>query len=296
MSLSQFEIVKLVNGSFSCEILANYGAALNAYRHEKMNFIDGYKHSEEIVNQQYKGVLLAPFPNRVAEAKYHFQDQEFSLAINRPKEALALHGLLYNGAFKVLESGANTCSLQYSYQGLAQGYPFPFDLFISYQLEGNGILTISTTTKNIGTDTMPFGLGWHPYFSMNQRIDELQLSFPESKQLLLDDRKIPTGERVTFLSDTALLDLVNHDFDDCFLMLGKGMNYFELIGKKYSLLVSAAADFPYFQLYTPKDRSSIAIEPMTCAPNAFNNEMGLILIPSGAYHKASFQIQAKLLE
>ncbi len=40
------------------------------------------------------------------------------------------------------------------------------------------------------------------------------------------------------------------------------------------------APYEYVQLYTAPDRNSIAIEPMTCEPNAFNNKMGLkILAP-----------------
>jgi len=48
--------------------------------------------------------------------------------------------------------------------------------------------------------------------------------------------------------------------------------------------------YNFLQVYTPPHRKSIAIEPMTCAPNAFNNEQGLIILAPFESFSASWGI------
>jgi aldose 1-epimerase len=293
MPLKKFEIVKLGNGPFSCEILANYGAALNSYRFQNIEFVDGYLNPEETVNQQYKGVVLAPFPNRIAAAKYTFNNQSYILDINRAKEGLALHGFLYNHIFKVVELQQNRCTLLFRYTELKNGFPFPFKLKVSYNLDAEGRLKVSFQIENIGTEAFPFGLGWHPYFNFKESIDDLKLDFPASQRLILDDKKIPTGQLHAFTKESDSLNLVDHEFDDCFKLLDSGMQVFKLCGSKYELEISAEqSNFPYFQVYTPKNRKSIAIEPMTCAPDAFNNGLGLQILKAGEVFEATYYLKA----
>ena len=51
--------------------------------------------------------------------------------------------------------------------------------------------------------------------------------------------------------------------------------------------------YPYLQVYTPPHRRSIAIENISGAPDAFNNEMGVVTLESGqsALFKTSYKIQ-----
>lgn len=43
-----------------------------------------------------------------------------------------------------------------------------------------------------------------------------------------------------------------------------------------------AVGYPYVKNYIPPTCNSIAIEPMTCIPDAFNNQTGLKILPSGS--------------
>lgn len=296
MTLKEFEIIKLENGPFSCEILANYGAALNSFRYQDIAFVDGYQNPEETLSQQYKGVIMAPFPNRIAQAKYTFKEQAFTLDINRAKEGLALHGFLFNHPFKVIEQSAQHCTLCYHYAELKNGFPFPFELKVAYVLNQKAGISVSCRVENIGDKAMPFGLGWHPYFKINESIDALKIQFPACQKLCLDDEKIPTGELLPFSKVTSSLNLVDCDFDDCFKLVNTGKQIFKLTGANYALEITAEqSNFPYFQIYTPPNRKSIAIEPMTCAPNAFNNGLGLQVLQPGEALEASYTLQARLL-
>ena len=103
-------------------------------------------------------------------------------------------------------------------------------------------------------------------------------------------------ESIVFKNKPTWVDLAMHHFDDCFELLEEKRNTFILKGRQYELEISTdLSDFSYFQIYTPKDRKSIAIEPMTCAPNAFNNGLGLRKIdPEGSFC-FTYQLQAFVL-
>ncbi|KAA3635266.1 MAG: hypothetical protein DWQ02_10115, partial [Bacteroidetes bacterium] len=59
-------------------------------------------------------------------------------------------------------------------------------------------------------------------------------------------------------------------------------------GKK--LIMDCGGDFPYLQVYTPPHRNSIAIEPMTCPPDVYNNGVGLIELIPGAESSFTFSM------
>jgi aldose 1-epimerase len=293
MSINKLELIKLENGSFSSQILANYGAALNSYCLGETEFIDGYRSPENIINQQYKGVILAPFPNRVAQAEYIFNQKNYVLDVNRAKEGLALHGFLYKCSFDILEQSKTHCKLFYQYKASENGFPFPFELEIEYNLKIDGRLEVASKIKNTGSVKMPFGLGWHPYFKIGESIDALQLNFPAAKQLELDNAKIPTGNITDFTQKAKCLNLKDYSFDDCFSLSNQGINSFVLQGDNVQLEISAdSTHFPFFQIYTPKDRGTIAIEPMTCAPNAFNNEIGIKVLSPQELVTAIYYVKA----
>ncbi|MFT5306684.1 MAG: aldose 1-epimerase [Chitinophagales bacterium] len=294
MNLEKLNVIGLQLGEYSCEIIANYGAALRSYKFRETEFVDGYSQPIEIEKQKYKGVILAPFPNRIAEARYAFQKEDYKLAINREKEGLALHGLLYQKPFEVVQQKGHEAILRYNYTGLEEGYPFPFSLTVTYSLKKDGCLKISSTAENKG-EYMPFGLGWHPYFKMNSSVDYLKLEMPPCLHVELNESLLPTRELKPFNTEKCILNLAEHNFDDCFQLSSSDDLSFKLMSDQFELQLSAESlkEFPYFQLYTPKDRKSIAIEPMTCAPDAFNNEMGLIVLKPFEKRTFTYEIRAK---
>lgn len=285
--------ITINNGEYSSRILVNYGAALNSYKFKGQEFVSGYASSDQIKNQKYKGVVLAPFPNRLAKAKYQFKNRDYTLPINREKEGLALHGFLYNEAFEILEQKENEIQLQYVYMATKEGYPFYFTLTISYILLDDGTLKVETYVKNNG-EAMPFGIGWHPYFQMEEDVNHLFLEIPDSEMLELDEALIPTGSFTPFEYSSKEFSLREHHFDNCFLFK-RSDSKVQLNSTNFSLQIHSSwqEDYPYFQIYTPKDRATIALEPMSCAPNAFNNQMGLLILKENESKKFTYTLKAQ---
>jgi aldose 1-epimerase len=187
------------------------------------------------------------------------------------------------------------------------GYPFPLRLEVAYELTGEG-LEVVLAAENVGDAAAPFGTGLHPYFAASAgRVDRDRLQLPAGFRLAVDDALIPTGERLPvvgtaydFRAPRAIGALA---LDDCFTDLerdGDGLARIRLTGERREITVWMDNAFGHVQLFTgdglpePERRRSVAIEPMTCAPDAFNSGDGLIVLAPGERVRARFGMHASV--
>jgi aldose 1-epimerase len=73
--------------------------------------------------------------------------------------------------------------------------------------------------------------------------------------------------------------LKNISLDNCFeLSFDEPLPHCTLSDTRLglALYIYPERSYPYLQVYTPEHRKSIAIENLSSAPDAFNNNMGLI--------------------
>ena len=237
-------------------------------------------------SNHYQGAKLSPFPNRINKGKYQFNGLEYQLAINSLPHAM--HGLCWNMPFTIksehITSDQAKLTLEADYRSTYPGFPFPYHIEIEYILESNRI-TCTTRVTNTGKHSMPLGDGWHPYFTTGTKINNIKLQLPKSKQLELSETLIPTGKYVAedmFTNPTLLNDI---KLDYCFELEHKeGLAETRLIDEQQNVCIviwqqTGKHGYNFIQAYTPPHRNSIAIEPMSCAPDAFNNKNGLIILP-----------------
>ncbi len=282
-------------------IIPEMGARLNHFQvnlhGDSVDIIDGYTDAHALsLGTLTKNAPLAPFPNRVADGKYHFGGHEHQLAINRPHEHNAIHGFVFNREFTLESTGKVEDFYELTLRSLIEaeeGFPWPFTMVIKYRF-GGVWLEIDTEIINTGKHYMPVGFGWHPYFRTSGGIDHLRLTLPEVERLVIDDRKLPTGEKETFDTFSAAHPIGATEFDSGFQMVGaeREVQLFDETLGLYITLTMPEADvrYDYLQVYTAPNRESIALEPMTCAPNAFNNGMGLKKLASGESLRSHFTI------
>lgn len=135
--------------------------------------------------------------------------------------------------------------------------------------------------------------GWHPYFKTNSKVDNLMLKIPAKYQIEVDPRMIPTGVKLPADSFTQLKKIGDAELDTGFIIEAqKGVATTEIYDPGYDLHVKVWQEtgtwkYNYLQIYIPPSRESIAIEPMTCSIDAFNNKEGLIVLAPGQSVKAS---------
>jgi aldose 1-epimerase len=141
-------------------------------------------------------------------------------------------------------------------------------------------------------------------------IDDARLKLPALIRMEANDRLIPTGRsiqvRETEYDFLELRRIGNLQMDTAFASVTPDAD-----GRIRSVLQSADGErtvtmwmeppYAYLMVFTgdaiperTRRRKSIAIEPMTCAPNAFRTGEGLRRLEPGQSLSASWGIEAKL--
>jgi len=313
-----FEIIEEPFGKFKQYVLKNtstgefvavipeFGATINQLVLQKNNslheLIDGCSTYEELITEgkdKFKGSVLFPFPNRIKDGTYTFNEKNYQLPINFPNENNAIHGFVYDVIFNVLKEETSTnsafLSVEYSTFGNEKGHPFKATIKIDFILNKEGF-SCTTHIQNNDKQPIPFGTGWHPYFKTGSKIDECYLSLPVSHSFEVDERMIPTGKIILEKKFNVLTKIENTNFDTGY-KIAKPTIVTTIIEdkiKKIKLIILQNANgnqYNYLQVYIPAHRNSIAIEPMTCLTNAFNNKEGLIVLEPGEIKVISFGVK-----
>lgn len=294
--------IELRSGEYTATIIAQAGA-LRQLRHRERDLIVPFPEGGPIPD--YRGVIAAPWPNRIEDGRYTFEGVDHQLPVNEPERGSALHGLAFNADWTVQEHDGSsvvlTCSL-----GPVPGYPFTLGLAASYHLDGDGLHT-NVTATNAGAGAAPYGVCPHPYLIAGPApLDEWTLDFPASQFLeVTPDRLLPVGLRTL---DNHVFDfrgprtLGATEIDHAFTGLGfdaaghARLHVRDPGGTGVGMEWDRAC--PWLQIHTadkpaPQNtRLGLAVEPMTCPPNAFNSGQDLVRLEAGATHGASWRIFA----
>ncbi|HZP74480.1 MAG TPA: hypothetical protein VFA97_14000, partial [Gaiellaceae bacterium] len=148
-----------------------------------------------------RGQVLAPWPNRLADGAYSFGGSSFQLPINEPETHTAIHGLVRFANWVCVEHRPSRVVLEHTLHP-QPGYPFLLRLRVAYDLDEAG-LKVETSTENLGSDPLPFGLAHHPYIA--GRADEFQVTLPAAARLRVDSRKLPDGREPNDLPGTFVI-------------------------------------------------------------------------------------------
>jgi aldose 1-epimerase len=311
--LGPLGIIKLVNektGEY-ISILPEMGARLNelvlSKNGIKHQLLDGCETYEALLEDQkenkFKGSNLFPFPNRINHGRYSHNGNDYQLKKNFPGEDNAIHGLILSSIFRVKGKSENqkevNLLLEYKFNGAHSGYPFSSILELRYTLSDSGMQCCTKVTNDSDT-SIPFGHGWHPYFKTGSLLNDIYLKIPSNQILETDERLIPSGKMILsdkFLEPTQVKD---HAFDTCYKITNteRGMSETELYdrGKDLNIVCwqeSGPDKYRFVQIYIPPNRRSIAIEPCTCAPDAFNNQKGLLILQPGESREFSYGVKLK---
>lgn len=272
--------------------MVEVGGALRSYAVDGLDVVDGYGPDERCAAG--RGQPLIPWPNRIADGRYRFDGTDNQLSLTEPKQANAIHGLVRWANWTPVEQADDRVVMALLLHP-QPGYPFLLDLRLAYSLTDDG-LTVGIEATNVGTAPLPFGAGAHPYLTLGTGvIDPLVLRAPGSIWIRSDDRQIPIG--------TEAVDDTPFDFRAPrpigATVLDTGYGGLERDGGGRARVELATADgsrsvtlwmgraFAWLMLFTgdtlgaDKRRAGLAVEPMTCPPNAFQTGEGLLVLEPG---------------
>ena len=277
-------------------VVTEVGATLRSYSVDGIDVLDGFDRGE--MSSAGRGQVLAPWPNRLEDGSYRFGDREGRAALDEPERGNAIHGLVrwlpWRSVSRTDAELVLGCDL-YS----QPAYPWRLELEVTYRITDEG-LSVDSRATNLSEVAAPFGIGFHPYLTVGTgTIDEADVSIPARRRLLTDERGLPTGDETVSGSafdlsnarsvqgvtlDTAFSDLIRS---------GDGRAEATLANPHDGRWVTVWIDeaFRYLMVYTGdtlepagRRRRGIAIEPMTCPPNAFRSGVDVIrLEPGGSW-------------
>lgn len=251
--------------------------------------LDGY--APGAVPSGRRGGVLLPWPNRIRDGRWTWQGRELQLDIASAAKPTAIHGLVSWQPWQVLDSADDRTTVGTVVEKHS-GYPFRLAAAIDYVLSPEG-LESTVRVRNVGDDAAPFGVGLHPYLAVGATADgdlaEAELELPARTLLVVDDGGLPTGERRPF--ESAVARIGNQTFDDPLTDLDRdddGWARVRLRGSAGALELAVDRSWPWLQVYSGdtlpagQRRRSLAVEPMTCPPNALADGVDVVVLEPGA--------------
>lgn len=307
-------------------VVASVGATLRSLTHAGRNLVIPFDAEE--IRPAYRGANLAPWPNRLADGAYSYNGEHHQVPINEVDRMTALHGLVLWNEWELRAQTSDSVTLGATVEPQA-GYPHRLDLAALFELTAAGLHWRITAT-NLGTGTAPYGVAPHPYLVAGPgTVDTWTLELPAAQILqVTPDRLLPTELANVATHDGGYFDFQHPRIlgatkvDHAYTALspategslarggadadGDGVSQSEpetevrlVAGDGSGVLMRwNPRTLPWVQIHTADtafpetNRIGLAVEPMTCPPDAFNSGTDLIALGAGEQHEASWVIAA----
>jgi len=286
-------------------VVTEVGATLRTYVKGGVAVVEGF--AAEEVPTGARGQVLYPWPNRMGDGTWSFSDRHGSSSVDDVAQATALHGVVRWRPFRVEAVNQNRCVLGLLLHPTPQ-YPFLSEVEVAYHLGSLG-LTVTTTVTNCDDVPIPFGLGFHPYLAVTTpTIEGAELEVPATAYVAVNDRQLPTGEILPvsgqLIDFTRRKSISGHELDVTYTELTRDdlglatVLVRDATGGEVEL--SMDRNFPYVQVYTGdrlekgRRRTSIAVEPMTCPPDALRSGKDIVVLEPGQRWAGSWRLRRRV--
>ncbi|WP_333678418.1 aldose epimerase [Dyella sp.] len=270
--------------------------------------IDGYRDAGELErSQSARSAIMAPFANRIADARYDFDGNTYDMQPGVEAQRGIRHGFVRTLDFDVANQHADAHGAHVTFAtsvirpGAFAGYPFAIDLAVAYTLNAKG-LSLAVSMRNVGSDAAPCFFGWHPYFRFDgSELDTWELQVPATRLVRTSPELIPLPGAEAFLpleQAPKALDfrtprpIGNVKIDNAFAGLvpdADGRVRTRLRDPASGLRISMWQEHGVVLVFTADTvsrdvRRAVALEPMESMSNAFNRAdcAGAIRLEAGA--------------
>jgi aldose 1-epimerase len=290
--------IEIQSGDYKARV-RTVGAGLNKLSFNGRDLVDPFQPSD---TRFFRGDVLAPWPNRIGDGRYEVAGKTYIAAINEIDRKTALHGLVFALDWKVTEQSESRATLEVDLPA-SDSYPTSLHFVTSYQLSEDG-LEITITAENVGETSAPYGVSIHPYLiaSAGSSVNEWSLMLPSSQVLEVDEvRLLPIALRecselnFEFQKGSVIGSrFIDHAFK---VDEGKTRAITVKVPDGDGVLMTFDETSKWIQIHTAdredgeNSRICLAVEPMTCPPDAFRSGEDLIWLNPGERTISSWRIQ-----
>ena len=231
---------------------------------------------------------MVPWCNRIANARFMWENTATWLARNFMPERHAIHGHGWQSEWSVAELDQGTCMMTHSHDGAAPGWPWAYVAKQTIRLSDAGC-TVTLALTNLSERLMPAGIGLHPYL---RRRPESRVAFRSGPIVAVGADMIPSGAHMPpnhfadFAADGgAALPQNGIVIDHCYT----GWHGAALVTDDSGTITLQAEGAGHLHLYAPEDPSILCLEPVNHLPDAANTG-GMPLIAPGETVSLSLRI------
>jgi len=294
----------VIGHGYQRAVVTEVGATLRSFTVGDRPVVEGF--GPDTWSHGGRGQVLAPWPNRLGDGAYEFNGVSAQAPLNEIGRRTAIHGLVRWMPWRLTGRAQNRvglcCELRPS-----PAYPYSLRLEIEYRLGRSGLI-VTTDAQNIGDGDLPFGLGFHPYLTVGTtKVDQARLRLPAGRRLTTDERGLPTGSvsvTGTEFDFTAGRPIGTTRLDTAYLDLARDADGRVRIDVDHpdglaGMTLWADERFGYVMVYTGDTleeaarRTAVAVEPMTCPPDALRTGTDLTVLIPGARWTASWGISPR---
>lgn len=286
--MSDPKLLAIGDEELSC-LVSPTGATLHRVRHGAVDVLSAPAAVDPA--RGHHGAVLAPWPNRVAHARYDFDGVEYRLPVNDREFGHAIHGFVFDREWRVEEHGERAVRLSTDFAD-EPGYPFDVRLEVEYRVE-QGVVRCTAAWENLGERIAPFGIGFHPYLRLEGALETWTVHLPARTAMDTDaSTKLPLGPRRTVLGTDFVrpAPIGARTFSRAYGGLARdegGVATVLVESRRRRIAISCSSAFRWVQLFTgdlPEPglrRAGLAVEPQTCPPNAFATGVDVLRLAPG---------------
>jgi galactose mutarotase-like enzyme len=290
--------ITLVAGDHDATFLPEFGMLGASLRHRGKEFVAWPRPLDDFLDGRMTAIpLVHPWGNRLESRRYRVGRRTVDLrGLRLPTDpnGLLMHGNLRGAPFEIVRADAGAraarlvARLDYGARpDLLRAFPFPHVVTVTAELDAH-VLRVTTDVEPTGRAAVPVSFCWHPFVRIpGAPRRSWKLRRPACERVLVDERVIPTGERVAQPAEDAPLG--TRTFDDHYA-LGRDRR-FALAAGGSRLELRFGSTYPYAQLYVPPTGGFAAIEPMTATIDALGQGTTPLVAP-GRRFRAWFTMAA----
>lgn len=229
-------------------------------------FLDVASLVDETKNVRGGNPVLFPSPGPLAGDRF---------AYGESRGSMKQHGFARQRAWSVIgeePKRRNEVTLELvSDDATRAQFPYDFRIRLRYALAGTA-LTVETRVENTGTQTLPFSLGFHPYFHVADA-DKARA------RIATDATRAYDNVTKKIIDVTAPIDLTVKELD---------LHLFDHHGNRATLdrgadriVVSGDPELGRWVIWTLAGKDFVCLEPWTSGADALNTGEGLLLVAPG---------------
>jgi galactose mutarotase-like enzyme len=235
--------------------------------------------------------VLFPIVGTLKNNAYAFENKHFQMG---------RHGFARDYNFELISKTQSSVSFSLTNsENTILIYPFEFQLILTYILEDKKLI-IKYKVLNLSEKTMPFSIGAHPAFALNNSFENYSLDFQFDEVLeytvLANDLLSDKTERVNLIDKKLNL---NYQLFENDALVFKKMNSksISILENGKVFLIINFSDFPNLGIWTKIDAPFICIEPWfgfadeTSATGKIVEKNGILLLDKKSEWQTEFTIE-----